>query len=240
MQNKNEFSNQVILVTGPAGNLGSALVQKFQAAGARLLLIDRDPDRLNILYPHLAEDPEHLLIPGVDLRDHLQVRSAVDHAIKLMGRIDCLIHTAGGFQMGEPVHEISPESWDHLMSLNLKTLLNISRAVIPQMQNQKSGKVITIGARPSLSGKALMGAYSVAKAGVVRLTESMSAELKTHGINVNCILPGTIDTPQNRQAMPNANQSRWVTPQSLTEVIYFLCSKGAKDIHGALIPVYGA
>jgi NAD(P)-dependent dehydrogenase (short-subunit alcohol dehydrogenase family) len=205
-----------------------------------MLLIDHHPDRLSSLYPRIVDNPEHLLIPGVDLRDHLQVDSAVQLGIKTLGRIDCLIHTAGGFQMGEQVHEISSESWDHLMNLNLKTLLNTSRSVIPHMLNQKHGKIITVGARPALAGKAQMGAYSVAKAGVVRLTETMAAELKTQGINVNCILPGTIDTPQNRQAMPKADQSRWVTPESLAEVIYFLCSQGAKDIHGALIPVYGA
>ncbi len=240
MQDNQHFSNQIILVTGPAGNLGSAVVEKFQAAGARMLLIDHHPDRLKALYPKLAADPAHLLIPGIDLRDQHLVGRAVKRAIKQLGRIDCLIHTAGGFQMGEPVHEISPGSWDHLMSLNLQTLLNTCRFVIPQMQVQKSGKVITIGARPALAGKAQMGAYSVAKAGVVRLTESLSAELKTDGINVNCILPGTIDTPQNRQAMPGANQSHWVSPKSLAEVIYFLCTQGAKDIHGASIPVYGA
>lgn len=240
MQKGNEFSNQVIMVTGPAGNLGAAVVQKFMTAGARMLLFDHHPDRLPSLYPQLAENPEHLLIPGIDLRDHLQVDSAVQLGIKTLGRIDCLVHAVGGFQMGEQVHEISPESWDHLMDLNLKTLLNASRSVIPHMLDQKHGKVITVGARPALAGKAQMGAYSVAKAGVVRLTETMAAELKKHGINVNCILPGTIDTPQNRQEMPKADHSRWVNPESLAEVIYFLCSQGAKDIHGASIPVYGA
>ena len=240
MRKESEFSNKVILITGPAGNLGSSVVQKYQADGARMLLVDHHPDRLSSLYPQLAENPDHLLITGVDLRDHLQVDSAIQLGIKTLGQIDCLIHTAGGFQMGEQVHKISPDSWDHLMELNLKTLLNISRSVVPHMLDQKHGKVITIGARPALAGKAQMGAYSVAKAGVVRLTETMAAELKTQGINVNCILPGTIDTPQNRQAMPKADQSRWVTPESLAEVVYFLCSQGAKDIHGALIPVYGA
>jgi len=119
MQKGSEFSNQVILVTGPAGNLGSAVVKKFQSDGARMLLIDHRPDRLSTLYPQLAEKPEHLLIPGVDLRDNNQVDSAIQLAIKTLGRIDCLVHTAGGFQMGEKVHEISPESWDHLMDLNL-------------------------------------------------------------------------------------------------------------------------
>jgi len=240
MRKENKSNNQIVLVTGPTGNLGSAVVQKFLAEGARMLLIDRSPDRLTSTYPLLEENPDHLMIPGVDLTDFTQVDSAVQLGKKTLGQIDCLVHTAGGFQMGERVHEISMESWDHLMNLNLKTLLNITRAAIPTMIQQKKGKVITIGARPALSGKARMGAYSVSKAGVVRLTETMAAELKREGINVNCVIPGTIDTPENRQAMPDADRSRWASLDSLAEVIFFLCSQGAKDIHGATIPVYGA
>ena len=94
-------------------------------------------------------------------------------------------------------------------------------------------------ARPGLQGRANMAAYSASKAVVIRLTESTSAEVKGYGINVNCILPGTIDTPPNRQADPDADFSRWVTPGSLANVILFLSSEAAKDIHGAAIPVYG-
>jgi NAD(P)-dependent dehydrogenase (short-subunit alcohol dehydrogenase family) len=84
-----------------------------------------------------------------------------------------------------------------------------------------------------------MSAYSVSKSAVVRLTESMAAELRDYGINVNCILPGTIDTPQNRQAMPAADHDRWVKPEALADVILFLASEAAREIHGAAIPVYG-
>jgi NAD(P)-dependent dehydrogenase (short-subunit alcohol dehydrogenase family) len=236
----NEFFERVVLVTGPAGNLGSAVVERFVQENARMILIDHHPDRLFSLYPHLAKKSDQVLIPGVDLSDSHLVEGAVQQGINTLGRIDCLIHTAGGFQMGQQVHEISQQSWDHMINLNLVTLLNIARAVIPHMIKHMQGKIVTIGARPALAGKARMGAYSVAKAGVVRLTEAMSAELKTKGINVNCVIPGTIDTPQNRQAMPDADRSGWVSPQSLAEVIYYLCSENAIDIHGASIPVYGA
>jgi NAD(P)-dependent dehydrogenase (short-subunit alcohol dehydrogenase family) len=205
-----------------------------------MLLLDHHPNRLRSIYPDLNNSQNHLLIPGVDLTNAQQVEEAIQNSLESFPRIDCLIHTVGGFQMGEEVHQISLESWEHLINLNLKTLLNTVHSVIPQMKKQKSGKIITIGARPALAGKARMGAYSVAKAGVLRLTESMSAELKTEGSNVNCILPGTIDTPQNREAMPSADRSTWVSPTSLAEVIYFLCSASADNIHGAAIPVYGA
>ena len=240
MESNFEFNGKVVLITGPAGNLGSAVVGSFISKGASLVLLDHREDRLNNIFPQLGNSPDHLLISAIDLTEYSLVESAVTQAIEHFGQIDILIHTAGGFRMGEKVHEISEESWDQLMSLNVRTLLNISKAVIPHMISKNAGKIVTIGARPALSGKAKMGSYSAAKTAVLRLTESMSAELKSQGINVNCVLPGTINTPDNRKAMPDADTSKWVSLDSLAEVIIFLSSKAAKDIHGAAIPVYGA
>lgn len=235
-----DMSDKVMLVTGPAGNLGTAVVRKFLSEGARMILVDHHPDRLYSQFPEMANDSRHLLISGIDLVDSSQVEAVIGRIIGLHNRIDGLINTAGGFQMGEQTHESTDETWDLMLNINLKTVINMSRVIIPHMLSQKSGKIVTVSARPALSGKSRMGPYSVAKAGVLRLTETMSAEYRSQGINVNCIIPGTIDTPQNRQAMPNADTTKWVTPASLAEVIYFLCSEEAKDIHGAAIPVYGA
>ena len=233
-------NNKVALITGPAGNLGSAVVERFAAEGVSLILIDHHQDRLRKIYPKFNNSNDHLLISSVDLTDSSAVKTAVQKAVDHFGQIDILVHTTGGFSMGEKVHETTGKTWDGMMNLNVKTLLNIASAVVPQMLEQKNGKIITIGARPALAGKARMGSYSAAKTAVLRLTESMSAELKSQGINVNCILPGTIDTPDNREVMPDADSSKWVTPDSLAEVILFLSSEAARDIHGAAIPVYGA
>jgi NAD(P)-dependent dehydrogenase (short-subunit alcohol dehydrogenase family) len=229
----------IVLITGPVGNLGSAVIQEFLPEDPHFILIDRTPDQLMDRFPDLASSSDHLLIPGVDLLDRQAVENAVNQGITSFGKIDCLIHTVGGFQMGETVGEISDDYWEFLMDLNVKTTLNITRAVIPHMIERNHGKIITIGARPAFQGKAKMGAYSASKAAVVRLTETISAELKMLGINVNSVIPGTIDTPQNRLALPKADHSRWVSPESLAGVIRFLCSSAARDIHGAAIPVYG-
>jgi NAD(P)-dependent dehydrogenase (short-subunit alcohol dehydrogenase family) len=236
----NENKEQIVLITGPAGNLGKAVVKRFLTAGAHLILLDNREGRLKDTFPKIAQSPNHILLPGIDLTKIDQVENGIGQALERLKRIDVLVHTAGGFQMGERVHEISSASWDFLVDINLKTTLNITKAVVPGMIDQGKGRIITIGARPSLAGKARMGAYSVAKAGVLRLTESLSAELKTSGINVNCVIPGTIDTPQNRKAMPDADRSSWVLPESIADVIYFLASEEAKDIHGAGIQVFGA
>jgi NAD(P)-dependent dehydrogenase (short-subunit alcohol dehydrogenase family) len=107
------------------------------------------------------------------------------------------------------------------------------------MLQQGGGKIVNVAARAALKGGGRSAAYSASKSAVLRLTESMSVELKKSGINVNCILPSTIDTPQNRAAMPKADTSRWVTPEALADVVLFLASDAARAVHGAAIPVYG-
>jgi NAD(P)-dependent dehydrogenase (short-subunit alcohol dehydrogenase family) len=163
----------------------------------------------------------------------------VVETIKRLGRIDVLVNAVGGFRAGTPLHETSLETWDFMLNLNARSVFIASRTVIPHMLAQGSGKIVSVAARPGLRGNAKMAAYSVSKSAVIRLTESMAAELKGAGINVNCILPGTIDTPQNRQAMPNADPSRWVKPEALADVILFLASDAAREVHGAALPVYG-
>jgi NAD(P)-dependent dehydrogenase (short-subunit alcohol dehydrogenase family) len=123
--------------------------------------------------------------------------------------------------------------------MNARTVFIASSAVIPIMLERGAGKIINVGARAALKGSRRAAAYSASKSAIMRLTESMSAELKTGGINVNCILPGTIDTPENRKEMPKADTSKWVTPQALADAILFLASDTARAIHGASIPVYG-
>ena len=125
------------------------------------------------------------------------------------------------------------------MDLNARTLVHVAHAVVPGMCERGSGKIVTVGAAAAARGAAHMGAYCAAKSALIRLTEAMSAELKDQGINVNCVLPSIIDTPDNRSAMPDADASRWVAPQALAEVIAFLGSDGARAIHGAAIPVTG-
>jgi NAD(P)-dependent dehydrogenase (short-subunit alcohol dehydrogenase family) len=155
------------------------------------------------------------------------------------GHIDILANIAGGFTMGTPVHETPVETWDFMLNLNARTAFLTSRSVVPFMLAQGHGKIVNVAARAALEGKAKMAPYVISKSAVIRLTESMAAELKEAGINVNCVLPGTLDTPQNRRDMPKADHSRWVPPVALADVILFLASDAARAVHGAAVPVYG-
>lgn len=226
------FDGKTCLVTGAAGNLGRAVADAFAANGASLVLVDHNEETLRSAY---GQGGERKSLVRANLLD----ASSVAQALGRFSRIDVLCNIAGGFRMGQPVHETSEDTWDLMLGLNAKSVINVARAVVPGMIAAGHGKIVSIAALAGLAGKAEMGAYSASKAAVVRLTESMSAELRDKGINVNCIMPSIIDTPQNRAAMPNADPSRWVTPQALAEVVKFLASDGASAIHGAAIPVTG-
>ena len=233
-----DFNDQVVMITGAAGNLGSATARAFAAAGANLVLVDRRMEYLEETFSDLAESEDHLFV-AVDLTDAGAVEGMAYEVVQQFGQIDVLTNIAGGFRMGSPVHETSLETWEFMMDLNASSVLHTARAIVPHMLQREQGKVISTAARAGLKGKAHMGAYVASKSAVIRLTESMSAELKERGINVNCILPGTIDTPENREAMPDADHEKWVPPEAVADVILFLASDGARAIHGAAVPVYG-
>ncbi|MBC8506920.1 MAG: SDR family NAD(P)-dependent oxidoreductase [Anaerolineales bacterium] len=233
------FKDKVAVVTGATGNLGAATARAFYQADANLVLFVRKPDSLAKMIPEIAETNERFLVIAVDMTNPESVHNAVERAIDNFGRIDMLVNTFGGYRAGTPVHETPLETWDFMHALNARTAFIASQAVIPNMLENGNGKIINIGARPGLKGRKNMAAYGASKSGVIRLTESMAAELKDQDINVNCILPGTIDTPQNRHEMPKADHSKWVTPEAIAQVILFLVSDAANPIHGAAIPVYG-
>jgi len=232
-----DFSGKIALITGATGALGRVVARQFYDAGATLALTSTDEQKLHQLFADLALNPDHLLIGGVNLSDPVQAEAAVQQMVQRFGRIDILVNTVGGYKGGVPVHQTSVEDWDSMLTLNARVAFIISRAVIPVMLQAGGGKIVHVAGRAALAGSAGVAAYAAAKSAVVRLTESLAAELKEHHINVNCVLPGTIDTPANRAAMPDADFSRWVRPEAIGEVIMFLCSPAARALHGVAVPV---
>jgi NAD(P)-dependent dehydrogenase (short-subunit alcohol dehydrogenase family) len=222
------FEGRTVMVTGAAGNLGRAVASTFSGLGANLVLLDLKG----------RGDEKGLFIPA-DLLDQKSVDAAVTKAIERFGRIDVLCNIAGGFRMGTPVHETSDADWNFLFDVNVRTVLHTARAVVPRMLAAGGGKIVNVGAFAAQKGAAQMAAYTASKSAVIRLTEAMAAELREKGINVNCVLPTIIDTPENRAAMPKADPRRWVAPQDLARTVAFLASDDARAIHGAALPVAG-
>jgi len=222
---------RTVMLTGAAGNLGRAVAAAFARAGENLALLDvRRGD---------VQDGDRQLFIAVDLLDPASVQAAVGQAMQRFKRIDVLCNIAGGFRMGSPVHQTTDKDWNFLMDLNARTVLNTARAVVPVMLKAGGGKIVNIGAFAAQKGAMQMGAYVASKSAVIRLTETMAAELREQNINVNCVLPTIIDTPENRAAMPDADPKRWVAPAALAEVVLFLASDAARAIHGAALPVTG-
>jgi NAD(P)-dependent dehydrogenase (short-subunit alcohol dehydrogenase family) len=204
---------RTVIITGASGNLGRAVAHAF--AKDKVVPLDRHA--------------------GVDLLDAKSVQAVVEK----LDRVDVLCNIAGGFRMGTPVHETSDKDWNFLMDLNARTVITMARAVVPLMLKAGGGKIVNVGAYAAQKGAAQMGAYIASKSAVIRLTETMAAELREKNINVNCVLPTIIDTPENRAAMPDADSRKWVAPEALADVIAFLCSDAARAVHGAALPVTG-
>jgi NAD(P)-dependent dehydrogenase (short-subunit alcohol dehydrogenase family) len=159
--------------------------------------------------------------------------------VERFGRIDSLIHVAGGFAGGSPIHETDDTTWDAMMSLNARAAFHILRAVIPHMRRAGRGRIVAIGSRAGVEPSANIAAYSASKAALVSLVRTAELENRDKGITANVILPGTIDTVGNRASDPGADRSKWILPERLAALAMFLASDGGAQITGAAIPVYG-
>jgi NAD(P)-dependent dehydrogenase (short-subunit alcohol dehydrogenase family) len=233
-----EFQGQVAVVTGAAGNLGTALCRKLAEAGASIALLDRDAEAMAQQQAQLPQATDAASFT-VDLLDPASVQGTVEAVHKRFGRIDLLANVAGGFAMGPPLDETDDATWDLMLDLNARSVFHMARAVLPLMRAAGYGRIVNVAARAALQGQGNMGPYCASKAAVVSLTESLAAETKALDINVNCILPGTVDTPQNRAAMPDKDHDSWVPTDALADVMLFLASRAARCVSGAAVPVYG-
>jgi NAD(P)-dependent dehydrogenase (short-subunit alcohol dehydrogenase family) len=228
------LAGKAIVITGAYGALGAETARAAVKCGARVALIDRATSAP----PGLLEacGPGAVPLGGVDLSNAADATRAINGAHQGLRGLDALINIAGSFRW-QAIADGDSETWDLLYAINLKTAVNASRAALAHMDS--GGRIINVGANAASKSGAGMGPYAASKAGVHRLTESLAEEVKDLGITVNAVLPSILDTPANRAAMPQANFSKWVTPQALANVILFLASDEASAVTGALLPVTG-
>ncbi|MFQ5752050.1 MAG: SDR family oxidoreductase [bacterium] len=233
------FKDKVVIITGGTGGLGFAVTQAFLNAGAKVVVTYTYEEKLNHLKLNVKNAPGELLALKTDVLDESRVKSMVENVVNKFGRIDVLVNLVGGFLGGVSIVVTTVEQWDKMINLNLKSAFLCCRHVLPIMMKQKYGRMINIGSKGGLQGTKGISAYAAFKSGVINFTQSLAAEGKPYNVTANLVVPGTIDTPDNRRAMPQSNFSDWVTPDSLAEVILFLSSDAAKDVSAAMIPVYG-
>ncbi|TGD71381.1 SDR family oxidoreductase [Mangrovimicrobium sediminis] len=215
-----------VVITGAAGSLGQAAAEKARASGAYVIGLDIVDTQ------SLANTDEY---HQVNLMD----RDATRECFAALGDIDALCNIAGGFAMGDTAYDADSDQWAKMFAINVDTMRNATMAAVPLLKQKAKGAIVNIGAIGALSGIGTMSAYCCSKGSVMKLTESLSDELREDGINVNAVMPSIIDTPPNREGMPDADFSKWVSPQQLAEVICFLASPAASGVHGALVPVRG-
>ena len=234
-----EFTEKAVVVSGAAGALGREVVRVFLQQGATVCALDRGEGRITALGLGEARPGRLEIFDRMDLSQPETVASLREQVHQRVSRVEVLVNTVGGFTYGETVYELSAETWQRMLAVNVLPFLNLCKAFVPDLIEQGRGKVVAVGAKAALKGGAKAGAYAAAKAALLRLTESMAAELASAGVQVNCVLPGTIDTPSNRAEMPKADFTKWVSPVEIAETILSLASSRSDGITGAAIPVYG-
>ena len=226
------MANPVAIITGASGGLGSSVTPAFLNAGWQVVGTSR-----RIGNSAFAHDRFEAI--AADLMSSSDAAHLVDETLHKFQRIDALIHTAGGFAGGGLIHETDDAAWDAMLNLNLRAAVNILRAVLPPMRQQQHGRIVAVGSRAGVEPGAHISAYSASKAALVSLMKTAALENRKLGITANVILPGTIDTPANRASDPQADRSKWVSPERLAALALFLASDDAADITGAAIPVVG-
>jgi NAD(P)-dependent dehydrogenase (short-subunit alcohol dehydrogenase family) len=224
-----------VLLTGGTGGLGIGVTKVVLAKGARVTIPYVSLAEVERLKQSLsATEFEQLRLVAADLTDEREIAQLVDD----MGHVDVLIHLVGGFAMG-PTHEFSFAEWKQQIDLNLTTTFLTCKHSLRKMREHNYGRIVTIGSRGAIQPAGQLAAYCASKAAVVALTQAIADETKGTNITANVVLPSVIDTPQNRQAMGEANADQWVKAESLGQVICFLASESARDVRGAAVPVFG-
>jgi len=222
----------VALVTGANGGLGIYVTKALLDAGFSVAGLAPRIRQSDFDHPHFTALPAAL--------DSLDAaKKAADTVIAQFGKIDVLTHLVGGFAGGQTVAHTDDATFQRMFDMNLNSAFHILRAVIPHMRKAGGGRIIAIGSRAAEDPGPNVGAYSASKAALVSLMRIVALENKDAGITANVILPGTMDTPANRTAMPGADVSQWVQPASVASLIVWLAGDAGKDVTGAAIPVYG-
>lgn len=226
---------KTIIVTGASGNLGQAVVNKFLAEGYNVVgtVIPNDPVAMSISNAKFEK-------VVVDLMNEEAAQQFVESIVSKYGSIEAAVLTVGGFAMGKIVDTKTSDILKQY-KLNFETAYNTSRPVFSQMLKQSSGRIFMIGSKPGsdMHNSKGMVAYGLAKSLIFRLAELMNDEAKGHNIVTNVIVPSTIDTPQNRKSMPDADFTKWVKPEAIADVIFFYCTEQASILREPVIKVYG-
>lgn len=224
------MEGRIVVITGANGGLGTAVTHRFLNAGDTVVGASRHIKQNDFPGPNFVAVP-------TDFRDPTSVRQLADTAVQRFGGIHSLIHIIGGFSGGIALHETDERTWSQMQDLNLTAAFHVIRAVIPYMRKAGYGRFIAIGSKAAENPVANLGAYVVFKRALVTMVHTLALENAAHGITANIVLPGTMDTPTNRSAMPGVDPKSWLQPADVANTIFWLAGDEAAHVSGASIPI---
>ena len=227
------MSERVVFITGAKGGLGSFITERFLATGAKVVGASRSISQQDFPLPNFAALP-------VDFTNAAAVTSAVNSAVDRYGRLDVLVHVVGAFAGGQSVAETDDATWEQMRDLNLTSAFYTLRAAIPHLRKSGTGRIVAIGSLTAVEPHAGLAAYVTFKAALAMLVRTVALENRDAGVTANVVLPGTMDTPANRKAMPMADFSKWLPPSEVADLVLWLADERAGHITGTTIPIDGA
>lgn len=251
------FAGKVVLIVGAARGVGLATAEAFAREGATLALADVDP-AIEGIGERLEIDPARLLARRVDITDLAQCRALADATVAAHGRIDVLAVVSGVLQEAQKIAELPIEEFDRVLSVNAKGPLHMAQAVLPQMREQRSGRIVNVASWFAYNGHAYFGAYCASKFAVRAITQAIAEEEAENGITANCVSPGNVDTEMHRRALREEAEKRGITaqemqdiewakiplghacpPEDIADAIVFLGSEQSRYMTGASLDVNG-
>ena len=232
------LTNRIAVITGATGQLGPAIARVLATNGAKLALCAPNADDLTSLALNLGFPESRVLTSPRDLMDEASALALADEVIAYYGHVDILIHLVGGYQ-SSPLLSLPTETWEYMLNLNLRTAMNVMRALLPYLTANGWGRIITLSSALADRPSANSAAYSAAKAGLEALTLAVAQEGKDKGLTANVLLVKTIESAQDRAAAPAGKPTAGVTPEEVAALALFLCSDDSGSISGTRIPLYG-
>jgi NAD(P)-dependent dehydrogenase (short-subunit alcohol dehydrogenase family) len=234
------FDKVVALVAGGTGALGRAVALAFLDEGATVVVTYRAQAEYDSLVVQAGLHSARLQGVRADVTNEAAALELVQGVTTQHGSIDALVNAVGGYAGGAPMWSTESAALDKMLALNLRSGYALARAVVPLMLERHSGAIVNIAAKAGLEHPRGAAVYAASKAAALALMDSLAADLLGSGVRVNSVLPSIIDSPANRQSMPQADFASWPKPEEIAQVVLFLCAADSKLIHGASIPVYGS
>lgn len=235
------LKDRIAIITGGTGALGRAVAEHFLANGAKVAVPWIVEPEVPLFHQQMGgRFPEaNIMLGKVDLGSEQEVGKFVDDVARRFGRVDILINLVGGFWGFKTVAETTLAEWQAMFDLNLKPTFLCCRAVVPIMQKNTYGRIVSVSSRTGLTGAGEFAAYAIAKGAIKTFTASLAEEVLNDNVLVNAIAPSTIDTEANRKAMPKAKHENWVKPADIARTLAFLSSDQNQVTSGVVVPVYG-